>query len=120
MSSQRRKLTENAQTADVHGPGPRPAVELPILRLNASLNRRWPAGLVSQSTVCRRYVQMLGISLVFCCDRRLPGVIPAWMGSLALTSQISVPRNTVDRRTKLVRTHAVILADWTSTFGRSS
>src|ERR1035437_3742367 len=35
MSSQRRKLTENAQTADVHGPGPRPAVELPIWRLNA-------------------------------------------------------------------------------------
>ena len=50
----------NAQTADGHGPEPRPAVELPIWRLNASLNRRWPAKLVSQSTVCRRYVQMVG------------------------------------------------------------
>src|SRR5450759_1440897 len=30
----RRHLPKNAQTADVHGPEPRPAVELPILRHN--------------------------------------------------------------------------------------
>src|ERR1017187_6129060 len=57
MSSQRRKLTENAQTADVHGPGPRPAVELPIWRLNALAPRP-----VRKPVTCRRADDSTGTS----------------------------------------------------------
>jgi len=67
--------TQNAQTADVRGPEPRPAVELPIWRLNASLNRRWPTGLVASLRYADATSRWLGISLVFCRDRRLPGRI---------------------------------------------
>ena len=44
-------LTGNAQTADVHGPEPRPAVELPILRNNALVHR---PGSSSTHFPCRR------------------------------------------------------------------